>query len=332
MTKKFASGIHGFTLVELLMALGIAGIIAAFAISISSSISGLSKQAMTKARMEKIATKARQYYRSHKVQVAAVGTPANFVPVTAAALNLEQKYRLDGWGKFLYYRVSTSISGFKVNGSSARVGAIIISSGPNQGFDIVGYNDTARNDFIIKGDDIIVGINFNQEATEITLDELQVLQGKVEAFDAQFEGINNDSGGDSDVDEDACFPFSGVIDCYDGLSVTGAVADPNCGRATLDEIEKKTFLCDCNDDGAVDSDEYMNVCCFLTKMYALSNLYLTDPWDNSYQWSSDVVDVADSQELQNYKNLRHHKFWSLGPDETSNSPDNDDTYKDDIVF
>ena len=49
--------IGGFTLVELLLALAIAGIIAAFAISISSSISGLSKQAMTKARMETIAAR-----------------------------------------------------------------------------------------------------------------------------------------------------------------------------------------------------------------------------------------------------------------------------------
>jgi len=58
-------GNRGFTLVELLLALGIAGMISAFAISISSSISGLSKQAMTKVRMETIAAKARQYYRSH---------------------------------------------------------------------------------------------------------------------------------------------------------------------------------------------------------------------------------------------------------------------------
>ncbi len=314
---KFGVGRRGFTLIELLMALAIAGIIAAFAISISSSISGLSKQAMTKARMETIAAKARQYYRSHKEQVAAATTPADSVPVSSANLNLEQKYRFDGWGKFLYYRVSpTTINGLKVNGSSAGVGAIIISSGPNQTIDIVNH-DTATT-LLTAGDDIIVGINFNQEATEIALEELQVLQEKVEAFDARFEGVNNDSGVDNDVDEDSCSPYKGVIDCYDGSSVSGAVDDPNCGRATLDEIEKKTFTCDCNDDGAVGASEVMNACCFLKKMYNLSSQYLTDPWGNDYQWS----DLSDP--------LKHHKFWSYGPNGTSGTTAGDTD--DDIVY
>ncbi|MBN2808788.1 MAG: type II secretion system protein GspG [Deltaproteobacteria bacterium] len=293
--------IRGFTLVELLLALGIAGIIAAFAISISSSISGLSKQAMTKARMETIAAKARQYYRSHKTQVTAATTPAASVPVTSTALNLESKYRLDGWGRFFYYRVSPSISGFKVNGSSARVGVIIISSGPDQGFDIEGYNDPTKNEFIIKGDDLIIGVNFNQEATEITLEELQVLQSKVEAFDAQFEGINNNPLAGGDVDEDGCVADSGT-----GCPPTGN-NDPNCGRATLDNI----IAYDCGSGPGV--AETSSAVAFIVDRYSLSTFYLTDSWGNPYQWS----DPADP--------LKHHKFWSLGPDGVGGTAD-------DIVF
>ena len=291
-----SSRISGFTLVELLLALGIAGIIAAFAISISSSISGLSKQAMTKARMEKIAAKARQYYRSHKVQVGAATTPADSVPVTSTALNLEQKYRLDGWGQFLYYRISTtSINGLTVNGSSTGYGAVIISSGPDQVFDIVDH--TTATTLLVAGDDMIVGINFNQEATEITLEELQVLQSKVEAFDAQFQGINNDSGTDSDVDEDGCIADSGT-----SCPPTGS-NDPNCGRATLDSITNY----DCG--SGTGSVETSSSVAFIVDRYSLSNFYLTDSWGNPYQWS----DPTDP--------LKHHKFWSFGPDGVSGTAD-----------
>ena len=201
MTMRSSIRIHGFTLVELLMALAIAGMIAAFAISISSSISSLSKQAMTKARMETIAAKARQYYRSHKVQVDAAGSPAVWVPVTSTGLNLEQKYRLDGWGKFLYYRVFdssdlTNISGFNLKSSSVKVGAVIISAGPDQLFgpkpnsdkiDKIESDDEFNDRYSDSGkylvavdNDLILWVSFNQEATEIALEELQVLQEKVD--------------------------------------------------------------------------------------------------------------------------------------------------------
>ena len=293
---------RGFTLVELLLALGIAGIIAAFSISISSSISNLSKQAMTKARMGTIAAKARQYYRSHKVQVAAAVTPADSVPVTSANLNLEQKYRLDGWGKFLYFRASSVINGLKVNGGSAGVGAIIISGGPNQQIDIINY--TTASSLLVTGDDLIVGVNFNQEATEIVLEDLQLLQNKVEAFDAQFEGVDNDSSGG--IDENGCVADSGV-----GCPPTGG-NDPNCGRATLDNI---TFY-DCGSGAGV--NETASVVAFMTYLYNLSSHYLADSWGNSYQWS----DPADP--------LKHHKFWSYGPDGSSGTVAGDTA--DDIVF
>ncbi len=296
------TGARGFTLVELLLALGIAGIIAAFSISISSSISNLSKQAMTKARMGTIAAKARQYYRSHKLQVPAATTPTDSIPVDSSNLNLEQKYRLDGWGKYLYYRVSPAINGIKVNGSSTGVGAIIISGGPNQQIDIV--NHTTASSLLVAGDDLIVGVNFNQEATEIVLEDLQLLQSKVEAFDAQFEGVDNDSSGG--IDEDGCIADSGT-----GCPPTGD-NDPNCGRATLDNI---TFY-DCGSGAGV--NETASAAAFMTYLYNLSSHYIADSWGNPYQWS----DPADP--------LKHHKFWSYGPDGSSGTVAGDTA--DDIVF
>ena len=340
MTMRSSIRIHGFTLVELLMALAIAGMIAAFAISISSSISSLSKQAMTKARMETIAAKARQYYRSHKVQVDAAGSPAVWVPVTSTGLNLEQKYRLDGWGKFLYYRVFdssdlTNISGFDLKSSSVKFGAVITSAGPDQLFGPKSgqkdkilseqdfkdcYEDSGK--YLVAVDnDLILWVSFNQEATEIALEELQVLQEKVEAFDAMFEGIDNDNDNPREIDEDGCLPYdTGLIPlngCLVGVTDELAVSDPNCGRKTLDEIEKNNYTCDpydCNGDGVIDGEDVVNACCFLIKMYDLSGQYYTDPWGARYQWSDPT------------EPLKHHKFWSYGPDGSSG------TVADDIVF
>lgn len=294
--------VQGFTLVELLLALGIAGIIAAFAISISSSISGLSKQAMTKARMETIAAKARQYYRSHKVQVSVAATPADSVPVSSANLNLEQKYRLDGWGKFLYYRVDnvSIINNLTVNGSSAKFGAIIISGGPNQQIDILNY--ATATSLLTAGDDVVVGVNFNSEANEIALEELQVFQGKVEAFDAMFEGVNN--GGSSSIDEDGCIADSGA-----GCPPTGN-NDPNCGRATLDVISTNYPGC---------SRDTSSAAAYIVDLYDLSSQYITDSWNNPYQWGDSSAPAP-----------KHHKFWSYGPDGSSGTVAGDTA--DDIVF
>ena len=328
---------RGFTLIELLMALGIAGMIAAFAISISSSISGLSKMAMTKARMETIAAKARQYYRSHKVQVTAATTPADSVPVTSTGLNLEQKYRLDGWGKFLYYRVFdssdlTNISGFDLNSSSVKVGAVIISAGSDQLFgpknDKIDkiksddefndrYNDSGKY-WVAVDNDLILWVSFNQEATEITLEELQVLQEKVEAFDAMFEGIDND--GDDGVDEDG-----GCI--VDTDNTTGCppcgVNDPNCGRATLDDMEDTS-----TSNYSACSFDTTSAVKYLVDFYGLSSQYLIDPWGADYQWHVDNAPTSPPSVTERY----HHKFWSYGPTAPTAPNVVSVDYSDDIIY
>ena len=112
---------------------------------------------------------------------------------------------------------------------------------------------------------ILCWVNFNQEATEIVLEDLQVLQNKVEAFDAQFEGVDND--GANGIDEDGgCVADSGI-----GCPPTG-VNDPNCGRATLDNIADY----DCG--SGTGTNETASAVNFITYLYNLSNLYLTDSW------------------------------------------------------
>ncbi len=176
----------GFTLVELVLALVVIGVISAFMLSISSSVNNFSKLATTKVRMQNIAKQARQYFLAHRKQ--ALAAPDDRVPVQSGALNLEGKYRLDGWGQFFRYLLSDNtdpqkITGFLLNGNSVHLGAVIISRGGNQQFDYKTSTSNGNTIFTLAGDDIIVGINFNQEATEIALEELKTLQDKSDGVD-----------------------------------------------------------------------------------------------------------------------------------------------------
>ena len=56
----------GFTLLEILLVLGILGVIAVFTIGIAHSIRNLTKVNDTKSRMEQITAKAKEYYRGHE--------------------------------------------------------------------------------------------------------------------------------------------------------------------------------------------------------------------------------------------------------------------------
>jgi len=253
-------------------------------------------------------------------------------------------------GTFFYYQVCKksdleNISDFNLKSSSVKYGAVIISSGPNQLFgsnstdafvnDITDedddfdkiYKDSISSKYVVavkKNDDIILWVSFNQEATEIALEELQVLQSKVEAFDAMFEGVDNDPDKDAvkKIDEDRCVPDSGT-----GCPPTGK-NDPNCGRATLDNITSY----DCGSGPGTNETE--SAVAFIVNRYGLSSQSLKDPWGKDYQWSIDSIDPADPAKLKHYKNLRHHKFWSLGSDGSSKLllDENDVTFQDDIVY
>lgn len=340
MNKK---GMQGFTLLELMLVLGIVGIITTFVISISSSIRNMSNVSETKNRMIEIAAKAKDYYRGHET----LPDPGNLtspppyivsntfksgqVPTQAAALDLEQKYRLDSWGQFLEYHMTTSaaltdIDGINTDGGK-RVAGIIISYGPNQQQDYTGPPGAVIPiPFNNAGDDIIVPINVSKEATEIALEELKVLQDKVNAFDALYEGYNND--GDGQIDEDGCVnidtgaytgcPPAPTTSLTDGTTFND---DPNCGTATLDEMEDSvtpaigyidnlSTYCPANNNGVPGAGQAYEA---LKQIYTLGDSFDSDPWGNIYSWGFPATYGTSNQ--------RYHKFFSAGPDGFAGTPD-----------
>ena len=277
---------NGFSLLELLLALGILGIIAVFAVSITYSTRNLTKINNTKNRMREIKQAALDYYQGHRDLPAPTGS--NEVPVGTAALNLEQMHRLDAWGRYFHYdRAShnvyplrTDITGINVNGKA--VAAVIISTGPDQALEATNTSSP----YSTAGDDIVLSVSLTEQAFSIAMNDLQVLQSKVQAFDKMFAGIDNNSSGA--VDENNC---TAVLGCPQ--SVTN---DPNCGTATLDTISSYA-ACGYPVTSAV---------AFISNFYALGDTILLDPWLNNYVWGKPPsCGVADSC---------YHKFFSYGPD------------------
>ena len=283
MTKRYELTESGFSLLELMLALGILGVIAVFALSITQSSRNLTKAAETKNRMRGIKRAALDYYRGQKDLPAPTGS--NEVPVGSSALNLEQKHRLDAWGRYFHYDravdaidpTRTDITGITVNGKA--VAAVIISTGPDQALEAT----NGSSPYSTAGDDIVLAISLTEQAYTIAMNDLQVLQSKVQAFDKMFAGIDNNSS--SVVDENNC---TAVLGCPQS-----ATNDPNCGTATLDTISSY----------AACGHPVTSVVAFISSFYDLGDTILLDPWLNNYAWSS--LSSADP---------RYHKFFSYGPD------------------
>ena len=276
----------GFSLLELLLALGIMGVIAVFALSITHSSRNLTNITETRNRMREIQRAAMDYYRGHRNLPTPSG--ANEVPVAASALNLEQKHRLDAWGRYFHYDRAldavytsrTDITGITVDGKA--VAGVIISSGSDQTLETVNTGSP----YSTVGDDIVLPISLNEQAFAISIDDLQILQGKVQAFDRIFAGIDNNSSGI--VDENGC---TAVLGCPQSAS-----NDPNCGTATLDAIASY----------AACGYTVTSVAAFISSFYGLGNTILLDPWLNVYAWGKlPSCGVADPC---------YHKFFSYGPD------------------
>ncbi|CAN2044378.1 Prepilin-type N-terminal cleavage/methylation domain-containing protein [Candidatus Magnetomoraceae bacterium gMMP-1] len=302
-----------FTLLEILLAVSILGVIAFFAIGISQSVKNMGKLNETKSRMEQIAAKAKEYYRGHEDLPASPGTPANSVPVGASDLNMEQKFRLDAWGRYINYFFETKnddlsntildIVGVRVDGGLAA--GVIISLGPNQSQDYVTNPlipafpaQPAQREYITGGDDILVPINVSKQAIEITLQELKILQSKVKAYDTIFEGINNDF--DLTMDEDGCLAATQLI-ALGCPPISGFNNDPNCSTYTLDDIQNNVFMiygCMVGNDSALTA---------IINLYSLASpTYRTDPWGREYIWGHRALTQS---------NPRYHKFYSMGPDQ-----------------
>ncbi len=307
--KHNEAGRNGFTLVEILLALGIMGIIAVFAIALSSSVRNAAKVGETERRLEETAVKARAVYRNSEALPAATtlveepsGTSRG-LPVGATELNMEQKYRYDAWGKPVRYYLGANILGLTVDGK--QVFAAVVSDGPDQTPNTTISGTTLNT----AGDDIVMPVNVSQEAAEIALEELKALQAKVQALDAVYEGIDN-GGTVGTVDESGCVaatPNSLATGCP---PTNGLTNDPNCGTATLDAIEANASLYGC-------SSETTALGVMVNKIYAMSANYLTDPWGHAYAWGC----AAGCTPSYTSANPRYHKFFSLGPNNTAGDAD-----------
>ena len=288
----------GFTLLEILLALGIMGIIAIFAISLGGSVRQGAKVGQTENMMKEIGAKAKAYYRNTR----SLPAPASSVevPVGATSLNMEQKYRYDAWGTpFNYYR-HTTIGATTADGNSCA--GYLVSAGPDQAFAAAGNYGTDA-DAVTAEDDLLIPIDVAQEAVEIALEDLKVLQSKVAAFDAVYAGIDNNS--DGEVDESGCNPVDSTVgNCPPSSWDSSIDSDPNCGSATLDVIDGTThYGCSATDPLG-----------FIMEIYALGTVYQTDPWGAAYNWGdSTTYGTADQ---------RYHKFYSAGPN--GSAPDGDD--------
>lgn len=307
---------RGFTLLEILLAMAIMGVIAVFGLALANSVRNATKTGETQNRMAEIAAKAKAVYRNTETLPAGAGTGAE-VPVGASDLNMEQKYRYDAWGTTLeYYRSLVSgstildIDYYTVDGKVA--GGVLISLGPNQAQDYT-TSGTPVDTYTTGGDDILIPIDVSQEAVEIALEELRVLQTKVAAFDALYEGMDND--GDGIVDDGnltGCDVAAGGTSCP---PVSGLTNDPNCGTMTLDQIENAPGSYGCSTqftsavNGALD---------LIIAYYSLGNIssdptpgtYALDPWGNAYQWGCGSLCTTTWPQSDPH----YHKFFSMGPD------------------
>ncbi|WP_300459644.1 prepilin-type N-terminal cleavage/methylation domain-containing protein [Desulfobacula sp.] len=320
MTRYKSLDNNGFTLLELLIVISIIGIISYFAISITSSMKATGNIATTKTNMEIIAKKAREFYRGHEYLPPAtsdfvVATVNVGVPVGDSALNLEPKFRLDAWGRYLIYDGNVNNPGSTVWNGIDRDGieGRLTSYGPDQ---VAGG-----------GDDITLNINVSEEAVEIAIAELKVLQTKVHAFDALYEGMEN--GGNPSIVDDPD-PWFGDLSCILALPYTkgagcppisGLRNDPNCGGPTLDQIDTCININDDNYDCSfIDpldpSIDPISAISTILNVYNLSTQYRNDPWNNEYQWGWSNLAVIAGAQGPPYPsdNPRFHKFFSMGPD------------------
>ncbi len=316
---------QGYTLIEVVAVLAIVMFAGTFLIRLGASIKGRGQFTTTDNRLMVIEAKIKQYYLAHeRLPVNGSHLPPNEVPLDISTLDLEQKYRLDGWGNpFLYTAgtvdpvTGTYIDLQDVNGFAASV----IGRGPDQ---IIGTND-----------DIISHINLSVEAEQVVQKKLKVLGEKVATYDALFAGIDNDgvnidNPGNPDrppaIDEDpldaaeTAFPSTGCP------PVAGFTNDPASGLPTLDNIERAM-------DGGFGGDAYScstgdQLAYHLATYYHLPTGfpggYDFDPWGNPIVWGYIGRQLDGSTSIPDSMDFHYHKFFSSGPDST--------TVDDDIIY
>ncbi len=355
-----------FTLLEIAVVLSLLGVIAVFAIGISNSVQNMTKMTETKKRMNLIAEKARDYYRGHEDLPDPINPGVlNHIPVSQNEFDMEQKYRIDGWGQYFYYNRElnqgaitydrsgvgpgsftllvigalerTLITGVTVDGKN--VAGVLISGGPNQTIEAATIGGDP--DFITSGDDILEPIDVSTEAKEIVMADLKSLQSKVNAFDAIYEGIDNNNSGI--VDEDyACEQGRSSVGgahpwdpdnwpvCPPNPDVNATAVDPNVGTFTLDYIKANIYNSGCaiiagRPWGAITTgwapwdpfarrSEIRDDCAryFIYSLFSMPVTTMIDPWFNGYIWG--CGDSICAHKYYTSADPHYHKFFSAGPD------------------
>ena len=334
-----ASKQDGYTLLELVIVTAIIMFAGAFLFRISHSISGRGQFTTTDNRMRVIEAKIRQYYLAHEQLPAAAGTPANSIPVDANSLDLEQKYRLDGWGNFFQYTTSdtnpgalTGLQDVYNNATPpvAMYAAAFTSNGPDQQ---AGTSD-----------DITIYIDLTQEANQLAQNKLKVLMEKVSAYDAMFAGVNNNGSretGDHAIDEnprdtaemDTCYQPVGPNPDPGCPPISSFCNDPATSLPTLDAIEMamdgvaggNAYSCTAGNPLAYHLAVYYHLPTHsTTNPTLLPGGYDIDPWGHPFHWGYLGRAIDGGGSILDSMDFHFHKFFSSGPDLT--------TVEDDIVY
>jgi type II secretory pathway pseudopilin PulG len=200
---------RGITLIAVVMVVLAIGLIAYFAGAIAVKLQAIAQERNTVNRMSMIRTALEQYYRAHQnlPDPNPSPLPPTYAPVysvTVGDLQLEQKFRVDAWGRLYHYnRISMStplpgscpqpgnildLLGLTVEGN--KVAAIIVSAGPNQtfdsfdpAFDPASPPTTYPASGFSKNDDVYVTVNLSQQSQDIAREELNTLAKKAYAWD-----------------------------------------------------------------------------------------------------------------------------------------------------
>ncbi len=308
----------GFTLIELVAVVMVLSVVTYLSINLFNSVKSRDQLRETRERMDLITAKTKQFYHTHERLPAPAGADSNQVPVGPDALDMEQKYRLDAWGRYLVYDPGApDATGNYVNiqdvGGKA---AEIVSGGPDQVF-------------ATPEDNLGAAVDVTAEAVLIARRKLKVLQEKVAAYDAIFAGVDNDGDGVVDnipVDKDgngevdivekaAELTFTAFLRDYNTCPPTNRFAnDPSEGRSTLSAIED-------------DKDETGDYNCeppvvdHMVDFYGLPDKYKRDPWDRPFKWGYETRPLDNDEEEISISDRRYHRFYSSGPSEEINEDD-----------
>lgn len=315
---------RGFTLLELVAVVAIAMLIAFFIFRMANSVQGREKLSGTRGRMEMVTAKIKQYYSAHEQLPDVVGPSLNQVPVAPEALNLEQKYRLDEWGtSFVYDPGDVNNIQDVIGSNGVGYAASLTSAGPDQLIDPPHDKDN-----------LVVNIDLTQEASDIVLNKLKVLQEKVAAYDAMFASVDNDADGEIDEDPRAAAATTTNGACPPTGSFTN---DPSEGLGTLDAIEQS----DAYGCPAPLVDHIVRFYGLKSSIDPNTGAYVPGGYDRD-PWMADPNDpnshrpfawgypgrVSGDPAVQD---RRDHRFYSIGPDgiDGPNPADNTD---DDITY